>query len=76
MEPNKDHDQADDALLSRRAFLRAAGSVGTAGALAIAAGAAQAEQANAPPPAETGPPSKGYRETEHILKYYSTARYW
>lgn len=59
---------------SRRSFLRAAGGAGALGALAVAAGAAEAAPVPVPAPEAEGP--KGYRETEHILKYYRTARYW
>jgi hypothetical protein len=60
---------------SRRSFLRAAGGAGALGALAVAAGGA-AEAAPVPAPEAEAPGAKGYRETEHILKYYRTARYW
>jgi hypothetical protein len=60
---------------SRRSFLRAAGGAGALGALAVAAGGA-AEAAPVPAPEAEAAGPKGYRETEHILKYYRTARYW
>lgn len=58
----------------RRAFFRTVAGLGVAagtGALIMRGGLAQASAT------ETGatPPSKaGYRETEHIRKYYETAR--
>ena len=55
---------------SRRAFLLA--GVGSAGAAAAAVALTQSPkavtEASAAPPAE----ARGYRETEHILKYYKT----
>ena len=68
-----DTDSADE---SRRAFLKTARSLGAASALAIAAGGAAAADPPAEPAKEAAPDAKGYRETEHILKYYRTARYW
>lgn len=59
---------------SRRSFLKAARGAGALGVLAAAASGA-AEAAPAPAPA-AAPEAKGYRVTEHIQKYYSTARYW
>lgn len=58
---------------ARRSFFRSAGGLGVLAA-AAASGAAQA--APAPAPAPAAPQSKGYRMTDHIRKYYSTARYW
>lgn len=58
---------------SRRAFFRSAGALG---AMAAAAAAGAAEAAPRPDPALAAPEAKGYRVTEHIQKYYSTARYW
>lgn len=59
--------------LSRRSLLKAA----PLGALAVVAvGAARAETAP-PAPAKAAPPEpSGYRETEHIKRYYATAAYW
>ena len=58
--------------LARRSLLKAA----PLGALAVvAADAARAETA----PAEPAPQpeaARGYRETEHIRRYYATAAYW
>ncbi|MGZ8301681.1 MAG: formate dehydrogenase [Telluria sp.] len=67
--------QPDSADQSRRAFLKTARSMGAVSALAFAAGGAQAAETK-PDPAQAAPEAKGYRETEHILKYYRTARYW
>ena len=61
----------------RRKFLRAARGAGALGALAaIAARDANAAEVPVAEPAAPEPSSKGYHETEHIRKYYSTARYW
>jgi hypothetical protein len=58
--------------LSRRSLLKAA----PLGALAVvAAGAARAETAP-PAPAPEPEAAAGYRETEHIRRYYATAAYW
>ncbi|MCC6069539.1 formate dehydrogenase [Massilia sp. GCM10020059] len=61
---------------SRRSFLKAARGAGALGVLAAAAAGGAAEAAPAPEPAAAAPQAKGYRVTEHIQKYYSTARYW
>jgi hypothetical protein len=61
---------------SRRSFLKAARGAGALGVLAAAAASGAAEAAPEPARAETAPEAKGYRLTEHIQKYYSTARYW
>ena len=75
LEPGMEQKETDSADQSRRAFLKAARSMGAVSALAYAAGGAEAaETAPEPAPAATG--ASGYRETEHILKYYRTARYW
>ena len=60
---------------SRRAFLKGARGVGALSVLAAAAASGAAEAAPAPAP-EPAPEAKGYRVTEHIQKYYRTARYW
>ena len=58
----------DTRAASRRDFLKkAAVAVGATGA-AVAAGPARAEKAS--PRAEDG----GYRETDHVRKYYELAR--
>ena len=59
--------------LARRAFFKGAGTLGV---LAAAAAGGAAAAAPEPAPAATAPASKGYRVTDHIRKYYSTARYW
>mgnify|MGYP003408883681 FL=1 len=58
---------------SRRSFFKGAGALGV---LAAAAASGAAEAAPQPEPASAAPEAKGYRLTEHIQKYYSTARYW
>lgn len=57
--------------LPRRDFLKAAGIAG--GAAGLAAAALTTTSAKAAEP-EAGKGS-GYRETEHIRKYYESARY-
>lgn len=56
--------------LPRRDFLKAAGLAGGAGVAAVAL-TAKSSQAAAP----AGQKESGYRETEHIRKYYESARY-
>ena len=66
-----DKDNAPDP--ARRSLLKAA----PLGALAVVA--ARAGTAEAAPPAPAPAPQakpKGYHETEHIRRYYSTAAYW
>ncbi|MBZ2205733.1 formate dehydrogenase [Massilia soli] len=58
---------------ARRAFFKGAGALGV---LAAAAASGAAEAAPQPAPGAAAPESKGYRVTDHIRKYYSTARYW
>ena len=58
----------------RRRFLAAAGGAGALGTLAALAAEPAAAAPVAAPVAPSGP--SGYRETEHIRKYYRTARYW
>lgn len=57
---------------ARRQLLKAA----PLGALAIVAGRAAAK--DTPPAAPEAQPDaqRGYRETEHIRRYYETAAYW
>jgi len=58
---------------ARRSLLKAA----PLGALAVvAAGAAKAESAPPAPPPPAPETARGYRETEHIRRYYATAAYW
>ena len=52
----------------RRAFFRA-GAGAVAGGAALAAGAAKADT-----PAARSPDAAGYRETEHVRRYYDSAR--
>lgn len=61
---------------SRRAFLKAARGAGALGVLAAAAVSGAAEAAPLPDQAPAAPEAKGYHVTEHIQKYYRTARYW
>ncbi len=59
--------------VERRAFMKKAGiSVGAVGAVAV--GLSKTSAAAAP---GTGakPGGSGYRETEHVKKYYETARF-
>lgn len=59
----------------RRGFLRAATGAGALGALAAMGGAGA--QTAAQPQVQAEPAKRqGYHETEHIRKYYATARYW
>jgi hypothetical protein len=58
---------------ARRSFLKAL----PLGAIAVVAGgAATAEAAPAAAVAPVAAASQGYRETEHIRRYYQTAAYW
>jgi hypothetical protein len=64
-------DKAPDPV--RRSLLKAA----PLGALAVVAARAGAAEAAPPAPAPDAPAQpKGYHETEHIRRYYSTAAYW
>ena len=66
-----DKDKAPDP--ARRSLLKAA----PLGALAVVAARASAQEAAPPAPAPEAPAKpKGYHETEHIRRYYSTAAYW
>lgn len=56
--------------LSRRRFLLAAGAGGATATVALIAG----QGAEAPKRAEAQADSKGYRVTEHVKKYYDTAK--
>jgi hypothetical protein len=58
---------------ARRSLLKAA----PLGALAVVAARAGAAEAAPPAPEPQAPAQpKGYHETEHIRRYYSTAAYW
>ncbi len=59
----------------RRRFLAAAGGAGALGTLAALSAESTAAAAPVAAPAPAATPS-GYRETEHIRKYYRSARYW
>jgi anaerobic selenocysteine-containing dehydrogenase len=56
--------------LPRRDFLKAAGIAGGAAGLAAATSSSKSQAA-----VPAGRKSAGYRETEHIRKYYESARY-
>jgi hypothetical protein len=58
---------------ARRSLLKAA----PLGALAVVAARTGAAEAAPPAPEPQAPAQpKGYHETEHIRRYYSTAAYW
>jgi hypothetical protein len=62
---------------ARRGFLNAAKGVGALGAIAVLMGRTATAEAATEPPASAEPATGGgYRETEHIRKYYYCARYW
>lgn len=56
--------------VARRDLLKLAGLGGVAGAAAVAASGGKAEAA-----VESGRKNAGYRETEHVRKYYDLARF-
>jgi hypothetical protein len=58
---------------TRRSLLKAA-PLGALAVVAGRAGAAEVKPAVVPPEEPAKP--KGYHETEHIRRYYSTAAYW
>jgi hypothetical protein len=58
---------------TRRSLLKAA-PLGALAVVAGRAGAAEVKPAEAAPQEPAKP--KGYHETEHIRRYYSTAAYW
>jgi hypothetical protein len=61
----------------RREFLVAMKGAGMLGAIAVLAGKSAAIEAAALVPGTLDQAAgSGYRETEHIRKYYSCARYW
>lgn len=61
-------DRPQKAIAKRRDFLKLVGLGSVVGAAALATGTAPAAAD------EAKPNSPGYRETEHIRKYYETAR--
>lgn len=68
---------ASDQVLSRRKALAGAGAVGAVAAVAAVASTgltAAPEQTAAAAPAPADAEQAGYRLTEHIERYYSTAR--
>ena len=61
----------------RRAFIKGAAAVGGVTAVAVAGGAAVANVSPDETPqaqAKASPEKKGYRETEHVRKYYRSAQ--
>ena len=63
--------------VSRRTALAGAGAAGLAGAVAaVLPGADPVKAADATPPSQSAQAAEdgGYRLTEHIKRYYSTAR--
>ncbi len=68
---------ASDQVLSRRKALAGAGAVGAVVAVAAVASSGLASAPLQAPTSATGPvdaSQDGYRLTEHIKRYYSTAR--
>ena len=66
-------EQKDIKSVKRRAFMKKAGiGVGAVGAVAV--GLSKTSAAAAPGTGAT-PGKSGYRETEHVKKYYETARF-
>jgi hypothetical protein len=61
---------------TRRDFLRLTGNAGAIGAVAILMGRSAAVEAAPVTLPQIEPPADGYRETEHIRKYYYCAAYW
>jgi nitrous oxide reductase len=58
-------------LLPRREFLKAAGATGAAAGVAAVALSGKTAQAATP----DGGSKSGYRETDHVKKYYELLRY-
>ena len=61
----------------RRSFIKGAAAVGGATAVAVVGGAAVANVSPDETPqaqAKASPENKGYRETEHVRKYYRSAQ--
>lgn len=70
-----DTDDLPQAIPARRGFLQTAGSVGLLGAaLSLLSRAAPVGAAVLPAPDEAADQPNGYRETEHIRKYYAKLR--
>ena len=63
-------DRKETTSFRRREFLKVAGLAGGAVGAAAIAGAPEAAKAAAP----DGRKTSGYRETEHVKKYYALAR--
>jgi hypothetical protein len=68
----KNAKNAKDIDPARRSLLKAA----PLGALAVVAGRAAAAEPAVPEAAPEPEQAKGYRETEHVKRYYATAAYW
>lgn len=66
-------DQQKTGAMARREFLKTAGI--TTGAVGAAAAALAVKPATAATAPQTGTKYAGYRETEHVRKYYETARF-
>lgn len=60
-------------LLARRDFLKVVGPA--AGAVGIAAAVVSGAPTKSAASSETGRKNSGYRETEHVRKYYELARF-
>jgi len=77
METNvKNRFGANPANLARRDFLQAAKGAGMLSALAVLLGKGAAVEMAMAEAAPLDAISEGYRETEHIRKYYRCAAYW
>jgi hypothetical protein len=61
---------------ARRDFLRVTGSAGAIGAVAVLMRRVAVVEAAPVATAQEDLPAGGYRETEHIRKYYYCAAYW
>jgi len=67
-------DKRKTGAIARREFLKTAGiATGAVGAAAAAAVVARPAMAATAP--QTGTKDAGYRETEHVRKYYESARF-
>ncbi len=59
----------------RRSFIKGVAAAGGVTAVAVAGGAAVANVSpDETPQAKASPEKKGYRETEHVRKYYRSAQ--
>lgn len=66
-------DKKQDANLKRRGFLLA-GSVGAAGAVAVAVAPSLKQTAPVKAPAVSSTGATGYQESDHVRTYYDLAR--